>query len=56
MKINSLPDKGSKVIIIKMFNKLGKRRDELRILTELKNIKTTQNALKSTVTEIKKYT
>ena len=58
VEINNLPSKEFKVIkIIKMFNKLRRRMDEHseKFNKELDNIKN-QTELKSTRTEIKKYT
>ena len=54
MKISNLPDRDVKVIIIKMFNKLGKIMIEYsaNFNKELENIKK-QGELKNTIPEIK---
>ena len=56
VKINNLPDKEFKVMIIKMLNELGRRRmDEHSedFNKEVENIKKNQAELKNTITEMK---
>ena len=61
METSNLPSKEFKVMIIKMLKELGRRMDKqsekLDVLNkELENIKKNQTEMKTTITEILKYT
>ena len=54
-KVNNLPDKKYKALVIRMLNELGKRIDKLseNFNKQLENIKKNWSELKNTITEIK---
>ena len=56
MEINNLPDKGFKVMVIKVLTKLGIRMEEhgKNFNKELENIRKNYSELKNTINEMKK--